>query len=51
MEKQTNSLMLRTVDKIQNDVGMTKQFPCLAIILPKYVKKFDEKTSFSSKMV
>ena len=57
MEVQTNFLMFRTVDKMQNDVGMTSQivyFRFISLFGNNFTKmhyKFDEKTSFSRKMV
>ena len=56
-EVQTNFLMLRTVAKMQNDVGMTSQivyFQFVSLFGNNFTKiryKFDEKTSFSRKMV
>ena len=49
--------MLRTVAKMQNDVGMTSQivyFQFISLFGNNFAKiryKFDEKTSFSRKMV
>ena len=57
MEVQTNFLMFRTVDKMQNDVGMTSQivyFRFISLFGNNFTKmhyKFDEKTSFSRKIV
>ena len=55
--KETNFLMLRTVAKMQNDVGMTSQivyFRFISLFSNNFTKiryKFDEKISFSEKMV
>ena len=56
-EVQTNFLMLQTVAKMQNDVGMTSQIDCFRFIsvfgnnFTKIRCKFDEKTSLSGKLV